>query len=195
MNSVIVIDESTCALTPTAAKLKDGLDFEAWKQVGASLAKASRSLQWWIGDWLNYGVKEYGDKRTLAVDHASLFGIQAESVRNYMWVCQKVVSRLTTLKFGHHQEVASLAPNEQKHWLKMADDEQWSVSDLRQAIREDGKDTTRTEDADASGFNPLRFALDFKRWATHQDVSTWDKDRRDTLKRDLKPVVELWEKL
>lgn len=187
-------EQKLCALTPTAAKLKTGIDFDEWRKIGASLAKASRSLQWWIGDWLNYGVKEYGDKRALAIEHAAQFGVQADAIRYMMHVAEKVVTRVTSLSWSHHREVCGLSPREQKQWLTKAQDEQWSVSDLRQALRQDGQEIA-PELADASGFNPLRFALDFNRWAKQQDIAKMPKPQREALKRELKPVVDMWEKL
>jgi hypothetical protein len=174
--------------------LREGLSFEDWAGVGKSLAKASRSLQWWIGDWLNYGVKEYGDRRALAVDHATMFGLQAETLRGCMHVAEKVVARATSLSWSHHREVCGLSPKEQKHWLKQAEVNAWSVSELRQALRQEGREVV-SEDAGPGGFNPLRMALDFKRWASDQDVSKMAQPTREALKKELRPVVELWERL
>ncbi len=194
MNAVIAIDKGLCSLTETSAHIKAGLDFKAWCEVGKSLSRASRSLQWWIGDWLNYGVKEYGDKRALALEHAETFGLQPESIRYAMWVCEKVVVRTTSLSFYHHREVAALSPKEQKYWLKQAEQNDWSVSDLRQAIRQDGTESGSDTES-VSAFNPLRFALDFNRWAKGADVARMGDDQRQALKRDLKPIVEFWEQL
>jgi len=194
MNEVIAIDKELCALTETSAALKEGLDFKAWCEVGKSLSRASRSLQWWIGDWLNYGVKEYGDRKALAIQHSDQFGVGEEMLKHCMWVSEKVINRLTSLSCTHHREVASLSTKEQRYWLKQADDNKWSVSELRQAIRQSGaEDAEKAQHTDA--FNPLRFALDFNRWATGVDVEAMPSEQRELLKRDLKPVVDFWGQL
>ncbi len=193
---VIAVNDvsGVCALSATGAKISKGVDFDQWKEIGKSMAKASRSLQWWIGDWLNYGVREYGDKRALAIEHAEMFGLDSETVRAAMWVAGKVVLRSTSLPWRHHREVASLSPKEQKQWLKKAEENKWSVSDLRLALRQDGKEVMQVETG-GLGFNPLRMALDFNRWAKQQDVSAMQPEAREALKRELKPVVDLWGKL
>src|SRR2546421_652034 len=33
-----------------------------WKQCGAFLREAEKSVQFWIGDWLNYGEKQWGKR-------------------------------------------------------------------------------------------------------------------------------------
>lgn len=186
--------DGVCELSATGAKLKQGLSFDEWRGVGSSLAKASRSLQWWIGDWLNYGVREYGDKKALAIEHAGTFGVQSDAIRWMMHVSDKVVTRVTSLSWSHHREVCALSPREQGQWLAKAQENDWSVSELRQALRQDGKEMGDA-DGEAVGFNPLRMALDFNRWATRQDVAKLAPEARASLKVELRPVVELWEKL
>jgi uncharacterized protein YukE len=195
MNEIISIDKGLCSLTETSAKLKGGLDFKAWCEVGKSLSRASRSLQWWIGDWLNYGVKEYGSQRAMARDHADALGIGEDMLRATMWVAEKVANRIASLSWSHHREVCGLSPKEQKQWLKQAEDNKWSVSDLRQSIRQSGADEQPHDSEHTAAFNPLRFALDFNRWAKGADVARMGVEQRQCLKRDLKPIVEFWQRL
>lgn len=194
MNEVIAVDVAQCELTSTGARMVEGLSLEDWARVGKGMAKASRSLQWWIGDWLNYGVRDYGDKRALAIDHAEVFGLSPETLRHSMWVAEKVVNRLTSLSWAHHREVAGLPGRDQGKWLHKAEAEGWSVSELRQAIRSEGSDYNDKRVTAASA-GPTRLLLDLKRWATSEDVTSWPKERKEAVKRDLEPLVELWRKL
>lgn len=194
MKEVMTVDAAKCELTPTGARLAEGLSMEDWARVGEGMARASRSLQWWIGDWLNYGVREYGDKRALAIDHAEVFGLSAETLRHAMWVSEKVVNRLTTLSWTHHREVADMPGREQGQWLKKAELEEWSVSELRQAIRAEAGEYSDAR-AIAVSKGPTRLLLDLNRWAKSEDVSQWPKERKEAVKRDLEPLVELWRKL
>lgn len=198
MNEVLSINtDSACELTTTAAKLKDGIEFDEWKKIGASLAKASRSLQWWIGDWLNYGVKEYGDKRALAIEHADIFGTQPDTVRQCMMVAERVGTRVPSLSWTHHREVCGLAPKEQKSWLNKADKERWSVSQLRQAIRSDGAEVVHDDTSRlAEEFNPVEFSVRTIQWFNSQPpIAQWSPERREATKECLKPIVDMWEKL
>jgi N6-adenosine-specific RNA methylase IME4 len=40
------------------------------------------------------------------------------------------------LKFGHHQNVHSLEPDEQDYWLDRAEQEGWSVQEMRRQMRQ-----------------------------------------------------------
>lgn len=197
MNEVIAVSKDLCALDETSASLKPGLDFRAWCEVGKSLSRASRSLQWWIGDWLNYGVKEYGDRKALAIQHAGQFGIGEDMLKHCMWVSEKVINRLTSLSWTHHREVASLSPKEQKQWLKLAEDKEWSVSELRQAIRQDEAEVKHKDKGRlGQDYNPIEFALRTVAWFDAQEpIDDWTTERRHATKQALDPVVAIWKAL
>jgi hypothetical protein len=42
--------------------LRPGMDFAEWESLGHTLGRMEKAVQWWIGDWLNYGEREYGEK-------------------------------------------------------------------------------------------------------------------------------------
>ena len=52
---------------------KNGLTFSRevtigeWTDTGRRLKQIEGAIQWWIGDWLNYGENAYGDKYTEAI--------------------------------------------------------------------------------------------------------------------------------
>lgn len=188
-------DGGACTLDPTGLHMPDGLGFDDWAKVGSSMRGVSRALLWWIGDWLNYGVKAYGDKRALAVDHAHSLGMGSEAVRQAMWVSEQVVTRVTTLSWAHHREVAALEPKRQAHWLTKADAEGWSVAELRQAIRADAGNLRHEPNKADGAFNTQIWALDFSRWAKAEDPKDWPQERRELIKKDLEPIVEFYGKL
>ena len=122
------------AFTPTGLTLPLGLQYDAWESLGDTLGSMGRSVQWWIGDWLLYGEHAYGEKYTQA---ASLTGFDPDSLKNFQWVAERVerFRRLNLLSWSHHQAVAALKPEQQDEWLQRAEDECWSVHELRRQIK------------------------------------------------------------
>ncbi len=108
--------------------------FEEWKKCGEFLKQAEKSVQFWIGDWLNYGEHRWGEMYTQAIE---ITGQEYKTVRNEKWVSSKIElsRRRDNLSFSHHAEVAQLEPEEQDYWLDKAEEEGLSRNELRKAIR------------------------------------------------------------
>lgn len=119
--------------TETALVLPSDLSLEEWEATGKNLGRIDSARQWWIGDWLNYGERQYGESYAQGMEATGLdYGVLA----NYAWVARQVSLRNEGLKWAHHLEVAKLEPEAQEVWLLWAADEDWSVRELRKAIRE-----------------------------------------------------------
>lgn len=133
------------AFTLTAAGLEvDGHPpIEQWAEVGHVLALMDRGLAFLIGDWLRYGEAAYGELAAQVIDARTW---KPETVRNYVWLSEKVPMANRMLDHGltvaHHQIIAALPPADQRRWLTAAAaaDEPWTVSRLRAAVR-NGCDT------------------------------------------------------
>jgi len=115
--------------------IKDIIDFSDWIKIGDYLKNVEGAVQFWIGDWLNYGEKVYGETYTQALE-ATDYTYKALSVMK--WVCGKVLpeSRSEGLSFKHHEVIAKLEKPEQKKYLDMADAQKMTVSQLRQAVND-----------------------------------------------------------
>mgnify|MGYP001561316687 CR=1 FL=1 len=122
------------AYTATALVLPLGMAFEEWAGLGRSLQQMGRSVRWWVGDWLAYGEKHYGQTYTQAVEAT---GRKNQDLMNMNWVSSQVEisRRRDTLSWSHHAEVAALPPAEQDAFLAQAEAEGLTVAGLRQAIR------------------------------------------------------------
>jgi hypothetical protein len=108
--------------------------FEQWEDVGNFLKKSNKCVQFWIGDWLNYGENNFGEKYTQALDELDYtYG----GLRNMSYVAEKVdlSRRHDNLSFSHHQDVAMLEPKEQEVLLSMSEDEGMSKSELRSEVK------------------------------------------------------------
>jgi hypothetical protein len=107
--------------------------FEQWESVGEFIKKSGQSVQFWLGDWLNYGEARWGEKYSQALDATDY---SLGTLQNVSWVANSVPSsrRHENLSFSHHQNVAQLEPEDQDKWLKKAEEEGWTVFEMRQNI-------------------------------------------------------------
>jgi len=87
--------------------------FEEWENCGKFLKQAEKSVQFWIGDWLNYGERKWGEMYSQAVEETDY---TEGSLRNAKWVSSKVPLSLRNdkLEFNHHVVVAPLPPEKHK---------------------------------------------------------------------------------
>jgi len=126
--------------------------FEDWQEAGEWLRGVERHIQFWIGDWVNYGRERWGEQaeqgiasevETLA---AEATGWKPATVDQYARVARQVPpeNRDAALPFGHHREVADKPLAEQRPWLAKAKTENWSTSRLRAELQraEPEADTT-----------------------------------------------------
>lgn len=123
-------------LTTTSLKLPDDATQEELQEVGEILMRLQKSVQWWIGDWINMlDDKEWGETYAAL---ASKYSYEVATLHNFSSVAKRVDSsrRRETLSFGHHDAVASLKPGQQTRWLNFAEKNQSSVTELRKAIRD-----------------------------------------------------------
>jgi len=126
------------SLTPTGMVIDGQPTADEWDQAGDMLSQAHGALQWWIGDWLlcGEGRPEWGDKYTEACEK---FGREYSTLASYKNVATSVefCVRTQNLSWEHHKIVAPFTKPQQKKWLKKAEKEGWSVSELRKAIRDE----------------------------------------------------------
>lgn len=108
------------ALTLVSYELPAGLAFEEWEEIGATLRAAGRAVQWWLGDWLRYGERAYGEKYAQAIDET---GYDYQTLADMAYVSGKVEisRRRENLSWSHHREVASLPPEQQDAVLNAAE--------------------------------------------------------------------------
>jgi hypothetical protein len=133
-------EESQLALpgivTRTSMELRPGLTKSEWLEVGRTCALIERASRWWIGDFLNYGERAYGDTYQEAMD---LFDLEYGTLANAKWIASEFEfsCRHENLKFEHHYVVASLEPDVREYWLDRAANAvpSWSVRELKARIK------------------------------------------------------------
>ena len=119
--------------TPTGMITANEPTFDEWQSAGKFLQHVERSVQFWIGDWLNYGERRWSDTYPQAVDET---GLEEKTLRNFKYVAGKVPLSLRrdNLTFGHHAVVASMSESDQSDWLDTAEGDHLSVAELRSRI-------------------------------------------------------------
>lgn len=134
-------------LTSSGLKVEGNPTIEQWAEVGQILAVMDRALAFLVGDWIRFGEDRYGEMAAQFIDARQW---QPETVRNYVWLAERVPQPNRMLDRGltirHHQLVAKLPPAEQGRWLRRAlndGGQRWTPNMLRAAIR--GNDETASD--------------------------------------------------
>jgi hypothetical protein len=101
---------------------------------GHRLGRLSTGANWWVGDWVRYGVARYGERYTLA---ARLTGYDVQTLMNLAYVASRfeVSGRRKGVSWSHHSELAALEPHQQRYWLDRVVTDRLSHKDLRKELR------------------------------------------------------------
>jgi hypothetical protein len=116
-----------------AVPIKQHLEAENREQDGQIFQRIDGSLNWIIGDWLNYGERKYGEMYAQAIEWT---GHKIDRLQVAKWVsgAVKCSMRIEHLSFTHHRYVAHLPDAEQRKWLAAAVANEWSSRELLQAL-------------------------------------------------------------
>lgn len=108
--------------------------YQQWEALGETLKEVEGAVHWWIGDWVNYGEKHYGETYAQAVEETPF---TQGTIQNDAWVARSVETsrRREVLSFAHHQEVAPLPPQAQEDLLDRAEEEGWTRNQMRANVR------------------------------------------------------------
>lgn len=198
----IAIDGSNFTLRPTGIEFHGDLSREEWNALGEKLSSVGKSIGFMIGDWINYGEMEWGE---MYDEIQQRTGLDYGTLANFAYVAKRVHFSLRNekLDWNHHAVVAKVKTSEdQSKWLSIAEDEKMSVRRLRRSVaanrivsvkemREDKSDT-----GTSTYMTWLNKLSQWWRQRTQADpVTNWDEVDRARLKRDLEPIVRIYELL
>lgn len=121
-------------LTPIGMRVSGRPTIDQWQQCGKVLHRMEGAVQFWIGDWVNYGERSYGEKYTAAVEATDL---DRQTIENYAYVCRSIEfsRRRENLPYSVHLEVAHLASEVQEKILARASREELTVRAVRDLVR------------------------------------------------------------
>lgn len=121
-------------ITPVGLKIPAGVSYEAWELAGKMLRFIDKGRAWWIGDWLNYGERNYGEMYSQALDETD-YDYSTLRIAKHVSNNVKLLRRRNNLSWSHHREVAQLDPKDQDRLLKKAEDGGWTRQELRTEIK------------------------------------------------------------
>jgi N6-adenosine-specific RNA methylase IME4 len=124
-------------MTRTGLIIAAGVTFEDWNRCGSVLQQLDDGMPWAIGDWWAFGHHHYGKRAALAL-HPRTGKSRFQTYMNYARVSRAIDSsrRREDLPWSHHEAVAVLDAEDQEQLLGEAARGDWSVSKLRQCVRQ-----------------------------------------------------------
>ena len=125
-----VLERLGVEVSRTSLSLPINLAYEDFEEVCAFVGGIHDSSRWWLADAFIQGEKLFGDTVYQA---AELMRLSPHRIQNIISVGRSVPPsrRRERVDFSHHEEVAGLEPNDQRHWLKVADEERLTKAELR----------------------------------------------------------------
>ena len=122
-------------ITPVQLKITTNISYDEWARLLGNLLDWEQSIQWWLGDLICYGENAYGE---LYAQAAEVSGRSVSTLTNWMWVASHVApaQRRPELRWTIHREIAALTPPEQDEWLDAVTEGNWTVEELKKALRE-----------------------------------------------------------
>jgi hypothetical protein len=193
------------------------LSFEEWAALAPCLNEASRCIAFLIGDWLLYGEAQFGKpvkQPTRRVTPAAYeraiaaTGLDRSTLITYAYVARRVPASLRNeaLSWEHHKAVAKLEARAQTRWLKTAlnGDPSGVVSTrrLRKSITADrllSLAEMQIAPSERGRPNHIPFVNRLCAWWETLQQDRWltraTPAQRAALKRDLLPLVQIYQQL
>lgn len=197
----LTIQDSKVKVTELGIEFRGELTFDEWDALGRKISRAARCIGFLVGDWINYGEGRYGE---MYLDALNKTGFDYQTLRNFAWVAKAVQLSVRTdkLTWEHHKMVAKLAGDDQRVWLEAAQKQALSTRRLRKSIikgRVLSPDEMHDDPADRAHVTYLVWINRLCQWwrkRIDQDpLEKWEQEDRAALKRDLEPLVRLYEQL
>ncbi len=193
-------------VTGLGVTFKEGVSIEEWETFGEQIGKLVNASQFIIGDWLNFGRnrwenKEEYQKRVAIAEEKT--GLDPVSLKCYASIARRVPleNRSANCSFDMHRSVAKLDSDDQKKWLKVADERNMTTRVLKASIKV-GKPIATVEQKNPQSESAhhyddcVVYVHDIERWYTRKKhMGFFDKLPIDQLvyQRDkLKPIAEIY---
>jgi hypothetical protein len=124
---------ASVSLTETGLEFGDSITYDEWLSLGQSLRRLEKSVMWWIGDWIRFGEKRWGEKYTEAI---TVTGYSPSTLRDAAWVSSTydLSDRSDKLPWTHYRMATALPQNERAEVLSVAHAEGWGVREVRAEV-------------------------------------------------------------
>jgi hypothetical protein len=198
-------------------QISDKLSVEEWQELATSIGEAASSIAFIVGDWLVYGQSLFGTQGDpdRKVDHPSYqlalkaTGLDLSTLQNYAYVSRNVPYSLRSerLSWEHHRLMAKLPDGDKQDWIEACVAEEdagrrMSTRRLRKSLNLGRIATEKDLEPDESdkGIDnhiPFvnRLSVWWKRMKANRFLDTATDEQREALKRDLEPIVTIYNQL
>jgi hypothetical protein len=181
-------ESNRLVLPPALAK-------EEIKELTKFVISANNASLWWAGDWICWVQRNLSDE---AAQEIIAQTDDQERVHAAFRICQEFKTRYN-VSFHHHKECWILTRNieEAGKWLKLAEENNWQVAELRRQIRTEqslfGKD--RQKKAGKISFtitgDLALLKSKMRRILDDNPIEQWELPQLIALAEDLKPILKL----
>jgi hypothetical protein len=129
-----ILPVTGCRFLPTRLVIDEDIEFEQWERIGEFLWTLEEGVQWWLGDWLNFGERKYGETYAQVAD---VTGYKVETLKHAAYIANQFesCSREHNLSWGHHKAVVGLEPKDRTELLSQARQEQWNCRETERRAR------------------------------------------------------------
>lgn len=215
-NDELTINNDKVTVTEVGLQFHERLTDEEWTDLGHRIGRVVKASMFMVGDWLIHREDELGggkqggrSERPAEIEERYLrakeiTGVEIHTLQNAASVCRRVPfnSRRQELSFDHHSRVTKLELEEQKKWLKLAVKHKMGARRLARSI-EAGRVLTPKElepdpnDKPIETFNVWvnRICGLHRRFIDAGYIAEASREKKEAMRRDLRPVVDIYEEL
>ena len=216
-NDELTINNDKVTVTEVGLQFHDRLTDEEWTDLGHRIGRVVKASMFMVGDWLIHREEELGggkrggggkgrpeeiEKRyEIAVE---ITGLSVDTLAKAAGVCRHVPANLRRrrLAFEHHYTVAKLQESEQEKWLKLAEKHKMGKRRLARSI-EAGRVLTPKELEPDPNDKPIetfcvwvnRICGLHRRFIDAGYIAEASREKKEAMRRDLRPVVDIYEEL
>lgn len=214
-NEELTINNEKVTVTDIGLQFHDTLTNEEWTELGHRIGRVVKASMFMVGDWLIYREEDLGggvqgrrgrpeeiEKRYEVA--AEITGLSIETLEKAASVCRQIEQkfRRRNLSFEHHKVVAKLDEIEQDKWLKLAEKHSMGKRRLARSI-EAGRVLTPKELEPDPNDKPIetfcvwvnRICGLHRRFIDAGYIAEASREKREAMRRDLRPVVDIYEAL
>ncbi len=218
MSSQITLPTDKVRIRPVGMEITSELSIDEWSQLAGPIGNASRSVAFIIGDWLIHGQKAFRGKQNTSTSriaskkyHLALAntGLDLTTLQNYAYVSRKVplATRSEQLSWEHHKVLAKLPPLDQQVWIERCHEEMKTGNPISTRRLRKSISLGRLATPDDLEPNPADRGIETHVPLVNRIVSWWHRlqdgnflgeatpEQREALKRDLQPVIKIYEEL
>lgn len=182
MSKAITLVVEGVEITPVGILFPPGLPYEKWCGIGPMAGDVERAMRLGLGDWLNYGQQEYGEKYSQAINDT---GFEYGYLANLAWICRRfpISRRRETIRsISIYQALAPLDAEEQETWLDLIEANGWTRTELRAALKEEKMIASGTTEPEMMSPKDIAEGFDYlhrqwrELWSWLDEQGILDKD-------------------